>query len=106
MRIRQHHQTVRQEEAGPYCHAERSEASRHPSRETLRFAQGDNQANINPSIVGAGLAPALVLPAQIVNPRILSLGNPCANLFSMLFEVVPDRTTHPGPYIAIPLFRL
>ncbi len=25
-----------------YCHAERSEASRCPSRETLRFAQGDN----------------------------------------------------------------
>ena len=25
-----------------HCHAERSEASRCPSRETLRFAQGDN----------------------------------------------------------------
>ena len=66
----------------------------------------DNQANISPSIVGAGLAPALVLPAQIVNPRILTHGTPGANLFSMLFEVVPDRTTRPGPYIAIPLFRL
>src|SRR6266851_3491656 len=47
MRIRQRHQTVRLEEAGPYCHAERSEASRCPARQTLRFAQGDKVRHLH-----------------------------------------------------------
>jgi len=39
------------------CHAERSEASRCPSRETLRFAQGDMRGCPRPSAINAAATP-------------------------------------------------
>jgi len=45
-----------------HCHAERSEASRCPSRETLRFAQGDNTLLI--LIVKLHYRPLLMTPSR------------------------------------------
>jgi hypothetical protein len=37
---------------GQYCHAECSEASRDPSKQTLRFAQGDTIRNLQLRLIG------------------------------------------------------